>query len=178
MPLDRRLPRALLLTALCLIPFSVAIAAYTGRSAQQVGTQGVVLGYRNDTGTGAAYRSTLAYVDTAGDVTAAGLGDLPLILCGGYSQVSASCLSGITTGVYTLRCVRLRPNAAGTALVGTDYTDASSSAQASYTEGSRYLCNRVTFDTDGAAKVVILLAAINHVSVADMATVDISAAVN
>lgn len=156
-----------------------ALAAYTGRS-QTPGSSGVVaLGYqRPEAGEGDHYRSGISAIDTAGDVTVSpGLGDLPRLQCSGATQVSASVLSPITTGSYTLRCVRLRPDSTG-ALKATDFTDALCAVPARPdTEDSGYLTNLVTFDTDGCGKVVLLVDAINHPSKAVMDTCSINAGV-
>lgn len=158
-----------------------AFAAYTGRT-QAVTSQGVVLGYRqSSTLPGVAYRTDVAFVDTAGDVTVSpGLGDLPRIDCGGFTQVSASVLAPITTGSYTLRCVRLRMSAAAGTLVATDFTDAACSVPSSpqYTESDGYLTNAVAFDTLGAPKVVILVATMNHPTQTDLDMASIFAETN
>lgn len=167
---------------LLLIGFlAVAFGAYDGRT-REVAKESVVLGYPDDGNTypGAAYRTGISAIDTAGDVTASpGLGALGRIAVQKMSQVSASVLSPITTGSYTLRCVRLRFASAGV-LVGTDFTDATCLVPSSpqYQESSGYLTNRVTFDTDGATQVLILVAAINHPTLSTMDTCSIFAEAN
>lgn len=172
-------PAAVLFFALAALIAYPAWAAYTGRNSQGVEPTGRVLAYRGPAsdGPGTAYRTDISAVDTAGDVTATpGLLDIPAISCGRYTQVSCAVASEITTGSYTLRCVRYKPNASGT-LQGVSLTDAAVSVPSAVlmTEGSKYLTNSATFDTDGAPYVRIFVVVLNHPSAVDLTFADLFA---
>ena len=175
-----RLRGTLALCLALLVAAPLAYAAYGGRNAQGPQPLGQILAYRGADGTipGAAYRSSLAFVDTAGDVTAPlGLGAVQAISCGRYTQVSCSTAGGISTGQYGLRCMRYKVADATGALLGVGFTDATSLAS-TMTEAGRFLGSTVTFDTDGASAVRIFLVSTNTPAQATLDTVDLFAETN